>query len=87
MNDESSAQETSRRYCASSAHEIISLVRNFRLKFGLRHSSLILVYAAAQALRAVRAFGIAEEHESLVKVLRQSSDTWALVNQILPQAS
>ena len=63
----------------------MSLVRVYRLNFGLRHASLILVYAAAQALRAVRAFGISEEHESLIQALKQSSNTWDLANQVIPQ--
>ena len=63
----------------------MSLVRIYRLNFGLRYASLILVYAAAQALRAVRAFGISEEHEILIQALKQSSNTWDLANQLLPQ--
>lgn len=65
----------------------MSLVRIYRLNFGLQHSSLVLVYAAAQARRAVHAFGIAEEHESLIQALRQSANTWSLVDQVIPSSS
>lgn len=83
VNDRSSAEEISRRYSISSAQEIISLIRIYRLKHGLQYSSLVLVYATAQACRAVRAFGIAEEYESLIGLLRESASTWTLANEVL----
>lgn len=86
-DDQSSILAVCRQHCGSSAKEITDLIRIYRLNFGLQHSSLVLVYAATQALRAVRAFGIAEQYESLVEVLTQSSQSWSLVNQVLDQTT
>lgn len=82
-DDQGSILAIGRQHCISSAKEITDLIRIYRLNFGLQHSSLVLVYAATQALRAVRAFGIAEEYESLVQVLTQSSKSWSLATQVL----
>jgi chloramphenicol O-acetyltransferase len=76
------ARKDSLRYCVTSAEDIITLVRNYKLQYGLRYSPLILIYATIQASRSVRRFGIPEEYNYLVSSLVECSETWSIASQV-----
>ena len=81
-NDLDAAREIALRYCTTSAQDILTLVRNYKLQYGLRHSSLVLIYATAQASRSIKAFGIPEERGYLVQALAECSLTWNIASQV-----
>ncbi|KAJ4854525.1 fungal specific transcription factor domain-containing protein [Trichoderma breve] len=70
------------QYCTTSAQNIITLVRTYRVKYDLRHSPLVLVYACVQAIRVVSTLGTPEEEEYLTQALGECSGTWALASQM-----
>ncbi|KAK4076582.1 transcriptional regulator family: Fungal Specific TF [Trichoderma aggressivum f. europaeum] len=75
-------RNSSCQYCVTSAQNIITLVRIYRVRYDLRHSPLVLVYACVQAIRVVSILGTSEEEEYLTQALGECSGTWALANQI-----
>ncbi|KAL7905207.1 fungal-specific transcription factor domain-containing protein [Trichoderma velutinum] len=79
-------QETERnsscQYCTTSAQNVITLIRTYRVRYDLRHAPLILVYACVQAIRIINIFGTSEEAEYLIRALGECSGTWALASQM-----
>ncbi|KAL6787248.1 fungal-specific transcription factor domain-containing protein [Trichoderma sp. SZMC 28012] len=79
---EETERNSSCQYCTTSAQNIITLVRTYRVKYDLRHSPLVLVYACVQAIRVVSTLGTPEEEEYLTQALGECSGTWALASQM-----
>ncbi|KAL7944957.1 fungal-specific transcription factor domain-containing protein [Trichoderma barbatum] len=75
-------RNSSSQYCITSAQDIITLVRTYRVRYNLRHSPLVLVYACVQAIRVVSILGTPEEELYLTQALGECSGTWALANQM-----
>ncbi|KAH6975116.1 fungal-specific transcription factor domain-containing protein [Ilyonectria sp. MPI-CAGE-AT-0026] len=77
-DDQSAVQKSSREYCVSSAHDIISIIRKYRSQYGLRCAPFVLIYALAQAARCVTIFGTVEESHYLSRTLAECSTTWKI---------
>ncbi|KZL83113.1 transcription factor, partial [Colletotrichum incanum] len=76
-------EEKLRLYCITSAQDITSLLRTYRSQYGLQHAPLVFVYGAVQASRSVKAFGITEESQYLIQMLRELSSAWSLSREVL----
>lgn len=79
--------DASRQYCAASAQDVLALVRVYRLRHGLQHAPLVLVYASVQAIRAARTLGTPDEASYLVQALEECSGGWDLARQSLLRLS
>lgn len=82
LADQGVVGEAAREYCTFSAQNILSLVRNYRLQYGLQYAPLILVYAAVQAIRTLKTVGIPEEMEYLAHALVECAQTWKIASQV-----
>ncbi|CAM1501855.1 Fc.00g038390.m01.CDS01 [Cosmosporella sp. VM-42] len=76
---------TFRTTCLSAAQDIISLVRRYRVQFGLKHAPISFVYAILQAARATKSLGIPQESQYLMQTLEKCSVTWELARQAWQQ--
>ena len=76
---------TFRTTCVSSAQDIISLVRKYRVQFGLKHAPITFVYGIVQASRAIKSLSIPQEFQYLMQTLEETSVTWDLAKQAWQQ--
>ncbi|KAF2015199.1 hypothetical protein BU24DRAFT_461459 [Aaosphaeria arxii CBS 175.79] len=74
--------EQTSEVCMLAVTEIHSIIRRYRKQHGLRNSSLVIVYALAQSIRASKAFGTSEETQKLVKVMSEVAPTWTLAEMV-----
>ncbi|KPM42497.1 hypothetical protein AK830_g4036 [Neonectria ditissima] len=82
INESSSseqAQSISRSVCASSAQDVVALVRHYRTQHGLDHAPLMFIYGIVQAHRAMKALEVTpQEATYLVQSLDECCVAWGL---------
>ncbi|KAF4992529.1 hypothetical protein FDECE_13686 [Fusarium decemcellulare] len=74
--------ESARETCLSSMHDVLSIVRKFRVTYELKHAPLTFVYGLVQAFRASEVLGMVEEGQYALKTLDECSVTWSLARHV-----